>query len=250
MVGDRALRVRRRGEVERDGAGEQVVGRARRGRAGSRSRRVAGRVDRLAVGGDRAGRIGGIERIGDQDRGPAGARPLTQRAAAMAARNRPSRVPLRTRTSVAGSSGARQPVAPAEPVGDGAAEALGALVGRIAAEIVEMRGEHRPDEGRDRMLRLADREVDRRLARLHVGQKLAQPHEGRAPGRGGGGGEPAASRQQKKKGGGPPRGTAGRKKKGRRKKDRINKGAEEISFLAGFSQVRDGRRCGGTLAAC
>ena len=31
-------------------------------------------IDRLAVGGGGAGRIGGIERIGDQDRGLAGAR--------------------------------------------------------------------------------------------------------------------------------------------------------------------------------
>ena len=38
----------------------------------------------------------------------------------------------------------RQLVAAAEPGGDGAAERLGALVGRIAAEFVEMRGELGP----------------------------------------------------------------------------------------------------------
>ena len=38
----------------------------------------------------------------------------------------------------------------------------------------------RSDEGRNRVLRLADRDADRRLARLHVGQQLCQPHERRA----------------------------------------------------------------------
>src|SRR5207244_11958202 len=50
-----------------------------------------------------------------------------------------------------------------QPCGDGAAERLGALAGRIAAELVDMRGDHLRDEWRDRMLRLADRQVDRRL---------------------------------------------------------------------------------------
>ena len=73
-----------------------------------------------------------------------------------------------------------QAIAPAEPRRRGLAEAVGAFVRRIAAEIVEMRLQHRPDKRGDRVLRFADRKVDRRLARLDVGQKLMQPHERRA----------------------------------------------------------------------
>ncbi len=40
--------------------------------------------------------------------------------------------------------------------------------------------DHRPDEGRDRVLWFTDRQVDGGLARLDVGQKLMQPHERRA----------------------------------------------------------------------
>ena len=72
-VGDRALRIRRRGEIERDGAREQrLVERVEIGQEAALARRR--QIDRLAVGGERAGRIGGVERIGDQDRGLAGAR--------------------------------------------------------------------------------------------------------------------------------------------------------------------------------
>ena len=96
-------------------------------------------IDRLAVGGGGAGRIGGVERIGDQDRGLAGARRAHSAWRRCAPRNRPSRVPFSTMTSVSGSIGRGERVAPAEPGGGGLAEALGALVGRIAAEIVQMR---------------------------------------------------------------------------------------------------------------
>ena len=137
-------------------------------------------IDRLAFGGGGAGRIGGVERIGNEDRGLAGALRRRSGLAAMAPRNRPSRVPLSTMTSVSGSIGRLQAVAPVEPGGGGLAEAFGALVGRIAAEIVEMGLQHRADERRDRVLRLADRQVDRGLARLDVGQQLMQPHERRA----------------------------------------------------------------------
>jgi hypothetical protein len=43
-----------------------------------------------------------------------------------------------------------------------------------------MRGQHRADESGNRVLRLADREIDRRLAGRDVGNQLGQPHEGRA----------------------------------------------------------------------
>ena len=70
---DGALWVRRRGEVEGDGARQQcVVERVEIGQEGARPRRR--HIDRLAVGGERAGGIGGIERIGDQHRRLAGTR--------------------------------------------------------------------------------------------------------------------------------------------------------------------------------
>src|SRR5207344_1167401 len=68
-----------------------------------------------------------------------------------------------------------------QPGGGSLAKAFSALVGRIPAEIVQMRLQHRSDERWNRMLRLADRKIDRRLARLDVGQELVQPHERRAP---------------------------------------------------------------------
>ena len=108
------------------------------------------------------------------------ARRDTQRLAAIAARNKPSRVPLSTSTSLSGSTGAREFVAAVEPGRDRVAERLDAFVGRIAAEVGEMRGQHRADEGRHRMLRLADRQIDDRLARLDAGNELGQAHEGRA----------------------------------------------------------------------
>ena len=108
------------------------------------------------------------------------ARPLTQRAAAIAARNRPSREPLSTSISVAGSSGRGRAKRRAEPVGGRAAERVGALVHRIAAEIADIRSQHRADKGGHRMLRLADRQADRRLAGRGIAQQLAQPHERRA----------------------------------------------------------------------
>ena len=163
-IGDRALRVGRRGEIEGDGAREQLlVQRVEIGQeAGLGGRR---QIDRLAIGGGRAGRIGGIERIGDQDRGRP-ARPRTQRLARDGGEEQAFARAVEHQDFGLRVDGARQPEAPAEPAGGGAAKRLGALVGRIAAEIGEMGGEHRPDERRDRMLRLADRQVDRRLARL------------------------------------------------------------------------------------
>jgi hypothetical protein len=66
--------------------------------------------------------------------------------AAIAARNRPSRVPASTRISLNGSIGARAGSG-GRASRDGAAEAFGAGIGRIAAEIRDMRGQHRSDEG-------------------------------------------------------------------------------------------------------
>ena len=75
------------------------------------------------------------------------ARGLTQRLAAMAREEQALARAVEHQHLAFGIDRARQPVAAAEPGGDGLAERFDALVGRIAAEIVEMRGEHRPDEG-------------------------------------------------------------------------------------------------------
>jgi hypothetical protein len=50
-----------------------------------------------------------------------------------------------------------------------------------------MSGDHRPNEGRHRMLRLSHRQADRRLPGLGIAQELAQPHEWRAANVGAGG---------------------------------------------------------------
>ena len=67
-----------------------------------------------------------------------------------------------------------------EPFADGVGELIEALVRRIAAEFLDMRGDDLADESRDRMLRLADRETDRGLARRNVVEQLAHAHERRA----------------------------------------------------------------------
>ena len=60
-------------------------------------------------------------------------------------------------------------VTTAKPCGAGAAERFAAFVGRIAAEFIEMCGELGADERRNRMLRLADGQIDGGLARLNAG---------------------------------------------------------------------------------
>ena len=70
-IGDRALRIGRRGEIDRDRARQEfVVERIEIGQKAGRRRRR--QIDRLAIGRDRACRISRIERIGDQHRGLAG----------------------------------------------------------------------------------------------------------------------------------------------------------------------------------
>src|SRR5262249_54031723 len=74
----------------------------------------------------------------------------------------------------------RELVSTIEPLCHGAAKWLDAFVRRVAAKIRNMSGERRSDKGRDRMLWLADRHIDRGLTRLDVGDQFGQPHEGRA----------------------------------------------------------------------
>ena len=166
--------------IEGDGAGEQLVGRAHRGRAGSRSRRwPADRPARNAAA-DGAGRIGGVERIRHQDRraGRLGRWPSARRRCA--ARNRPSREPLSTSTSVAGSIGRGSAKRRPSQAAAASQNASRPLFTGIAAELVDMGGQHRADERRHAVLRLADRQADGGLARRRIAQQLAQPHERRA----------------------------------------------------------------------
>ncbi len=190
-VRHRALRVRRRGEVEDDGTLEQrFVERVEVGQECAFARRR--QIDRLAMGRERARRISGIERIGDQHRRLADARghPALRgnrgEKQAFTGAIEHQHFAVRIHRT-------RQRIAAAEPLRDGLAERLDALVGRIAAEVVEMLRQHRADEGRDRMLRLADREVDHGLAGRDAGDQVGQPHERRAgfDPRGGGGGRRA-----------------------------------------------------------
>src|SRR6185312_4963384 len=67
-----------------------------------------------------------------------------------------------------------------QPLRDRAAKRFGALVRRVAAEIVEMPDQRRTDKGWDRMLRLADRDIDRRLARIDAGDQVGEAHKGGA----------------------------------------------------------------------
>ena len=71
-IGDRTLRVRGRGEIEGDRARQQrVVERVEIGQEAAFARRR--QIDRLAIGRERAGGIGRIERIWNQHRRFAGA---------------------------------------------------------------------------------------------------------------------------------------------------------------------------------
>ncbi len=65
-------------------------------------------------------------------------------------------------------------VAAGEPVGDGAAQAGGALVRGVAAELGGVAGDQPADEIRDGVLRLADGHLDDRAAGGHVGQQRPQ----------------------------------------------------------------------------
>ena len=75
---------------------------------------------------------------------------------------------------------ARQRETSIEPARGGPAKMLVSLGRGIAAEVLQARVNHTADKRRDRVLGLADREIDRRLARLDVGEQLGEPHEGRA----------------------------------------------------------------------
>ena len=178
----RALRIGRRGEVAGDGARQQRL--VERGEIGQEVGRARCRqVDRLATCGQGAGRISRVERVGDQHRGQssrlAGARGDPALGGDGGEKQALARA-VEHQDFAVGIERARQRVAAAEPGRDRAAEFLDALVGRIAAEVIQVRGQHRPDKSGNRVLRLADREIDGGLAGRDAGDQLGQPHERRA----------------------------------------------------------------------
>ena len=174
----RPLRIGGRGEIERDGAGEQIV----RERIEIGEEAVLGgriEIDRLALGRDRAGGVGRIERVRHQDRRLAGAlagkalrRDRGEEQALARAAEHEDFAQRLDRT--------RERVAAVEPARDGLTETIRAGIARIAAEIRGVLGEDRRDERRHGMLRLADRNIDRRHAGRGVAQQVGQPHERRA----------------------------------------------------------------------
>jgi hypothetical protein len=147
--------------------GQEAVGGGRR------------QVDRLAACPYRAGRIGGVERIGDQHRGctasafgPAGRRHRCQEQALAGAVQHHDLVHRIDRP--------RQFESPAEPLRRRLAEVVEPFVHGIAAELVDMGGNHRTDEGGNAVPGFANRKADGRFSRRAVAQELAQPHERRA----------------------------------------------------------------------
>jgi hypothetical protein len=177
-VGNRALRVGRRGDEESDGAREQLFG--ERVEIGKKAGGRGGRqIDRLAIGRHRARGIGGVEGIGNEHR----------RAAATAAdpacrgdggEKQPFARAVEHQDFTPRIDRTRQREAPSEPAGGRLAKVVEAFVHGIAAELVDVGGDHARDECRHAMLRFAHRQADRGLAGLDVAQKFAQPHEGRA----------------------------------------------------------------------
>ena len=147
---------------------EQLVG--QRIEVGQEAGLGGGRQEhRLGMGGDRAGLIGAVERIGHQDRraagsafGPAlGRDPGQEQALARAVEDQH----LGRRIDRAG-----QGESPSEPGRGGGAELVEPLVHGVLAELVERGGQHWANERRHPVLRLADGEADRRLSRRLVAQ--------------------------------------------------------------------------------
>jgi len=184
-LGDRALRIRGRGDEESDGAREQLLG--ERVEIGKKTGGGGGRqVDRLAVGRYRARGVGGVERVGDEHRGPAAA-PADETRGGDGGEKQSLARAVEHENFARGIDRPWQREAAPEPVGGGPAEVVEPLVHGVAAELVDMGREDGGDEGRNGMLRLAHGEADCRLAGLGGAKELAQPHEGRAAEVGAGG---------------------------------------------------------------
>ena len=135
-IGDGTLRVRRRGDVASDGAGEQcVIENIEIGEESVFARR--GQINWFAVGCERAGSIGCIKRIGDQHNrfAGAGSNPAPggdgSKKQSFAGAVKHEHFVLRIDRSF-------QFVAATEPLGDGAAKRLDSLVGGVTAKIRNM----------------------------------------------------------------------------------------------------------------
>ncbi len=116
----------------------------------------------------------------DEDRRACPRAAAHSRLAASAARNSPSRVPFSTRTSDLGSSGRGSVEAPRQPVGGTTCGNVRCPCwpdsGRSSAMCCANTG---PAKGRHRMLRFADRAIDRGLAGLMRRQQVVQAGERR-----------------------------------------------------------------------
>ena len=149
------MRVGRRGEIESDRARKQrVVERIEIGQKTAFAR--CGQIDRLAGGGERAG--GHRPHKTDWESSIAGL-PARRRDPALGGNGREKQAFARAvehQHFAFGIDRAWELVAAVEPSCDRAAERLDAFVGRVATKIRKMRSECRADEGRDRVLRLAD----------------------------------------------------------------------------------------------
>jgi hypothetical protein len=135
-----------------------------------------GQIDWLAVGSERAGGISGVKRIGNEDGRFAGAAGHPALGG-----NGPEEQPFARAVEHQHFSfrvdGPRKHVPVVQPGGDRAPERLDTFVGRVAAEVGDMRGERWADKGWYRMLRLPHRQIDDRLARLDSGDQVGEPHE-------------------------------------------------------------------------
>ena len=174
-IGHRALRIGRCREEHGDGAREQRG--IERIEIGKKSALPGRRhVDDLAVGRVRSRRIGRVERVRHQDRRPPGAirdmAPRSDRAEKQALARAVEHQHL-----TVGIGHAGELVAPRRPFRRGATKLRRAFIARIAPEILDVGGDHLPDEIGHRVLGLADPEVDRRLAGRDAGVELGEAHE-------------------------------------------------------------------------
>ena len=108
------------------------------------------------------------------------ARPVTQRSAASAAEEQPLARAVEHQHLGGRIDRPRQVEAAAQPARDRRAKLVDTLIHRVLAELRDVRGQHWANERRHRMLRLADRKADGRLAGRRIAEQLAQAHERRA----------------------------------------------------------------------
>jgi hypothetical protein len=171
-VGDRALGVRGRADV---GKGDAVEERRRQGGVIGQEAGLAGRGHRhrLRADGEGGSAIGLVERVRHEDRRAAAGLGLGREGEAGAEQALAGAV-QRDHLRVGVDADA---VAAGEPGGDGGAELGGALVRRVAAELVGLRRNGLGDDRRQRVLRLADRHRELGAAGGRALEQPSQPRE-------------------------------------------------------------------------